>query len=418
MPNYKLPAQGRQWEDVKAAMADARNDDRPWHGERIFMGGSYYSRPDVVDVANAAYQMYINYNALFANKLFPSLARYEVDIVDLLLGMLNAPDQGGGSLTVGGTESIIVAVMAAHDWARQHKRCPGVPEIVVPRAAHPGFDKAAHMMGLEAVRMSGSVDFRADVAAMAHAIGDNTIMIVGSAPSYPYGVTDPISEIASLAERHDLWFHVDACNGGFIFPFARKLGYPVIDFDFAVPAVTSISVDIHKLGYANKGVSALLLRDRSLEAHHRFTFDNWPSGIYSTPNIIGSRSGGGVASAWAVIHYLGERGYLDIVGRIMEIRRRFVGGIRAIEGLEVFGEPDAYLVAFGSNELDIFAIDDEMAERGWINSQGVEPPAVHLFVDMSHENIVDEYLRDLAEAVEMARAGRAARRGDRAVYAT
>ena len=332
--------------------------------------------------------------------------------------MLNAPGGAGGSVTTGGTESIIVSVMTAQHWARDHLPQASAPEIVLPRAAHPGFDKAAHLLGIKAVRVSTSLDFRADVEAMADAINDNTIMLVGSAPAYSYGVTDPITDIAALAEKHRLWLHVDACYGGFVLPFARKLGHPIPDFDFAVPAVTSISVDIHKLGYAKKGVSALLFRDADLERYQRYTFKDWPSGMYSTQNITGSRSGGGVASAWAVMQYLGEEGYLKIVGAILDIRRRLIAGIGSIDGLEVWGGPDAYLIAFGSHTLDIFAVAQGMTERDWLMGSGLEPPSSHLFLNLSHQASVDDYLRDLAAVVEAVKAGKIERRGKQPVYAT
>ena len=405
MPNNQLPPHGRNWEKVKAEMETAQKDDSPWYSERMFIGGSYFGGEDVVKVANEAYQMYINYNALYGTKIFPSLVRYENDIVSALLEMMNAPMGASGSITTGGTESLIMAVKTAHAWASDHRPGATAPEIVVPRAAHPAFDKTAHLMGIKVVRMTQSPDFRADIEAMECAINDNTIMLAASAPSYPFGVTDAIPEIAVLAEKHGLWLHVDACHGGFIFPFARKLGYTIPDYDFAVPGVTSISVDVHKLGYANKGVSALLLRDASLETYQRYTFEDWPAGAYSTQNLMGSRSGGGLASAWAVLNYLGEAGYLERVGEILDTRERFLDGIRGIDGLEIWGEPQAYLIAFGSNTFDIFAVDEGMSERGWMGSRLLDPPAIHLFLDLSHSAIVDEYLYDLDEVVRAVKSG-------------
>ena len=406
MPNNHLPPHGRNWEEVRTEMKAAQKDDSPWYSERMFIGGSYFGGEDVLEVANEAYQMYINYNALYAAKIFPSLVRYETDIVGALLEMMNAPTGAGGSITTGGTESLIMAVKTAHAWAHDYLREATEPEIVVPHAAHPAFDKTAHLMGIKAVRIAQSPDFRADIEAMERAINDNTIMLAASAPSYPFGVTDSISDIAALAERHGLWLHVDACHGGFIFPFARKLGYSIPDYDFAVPGVTSISVDVHKLGYANKGVSTLLLRDASLETYQRYTFDDWPAGTYSTQNLMGSRSGGGLASAWAVLNYLGEEGYLERVGKILDIRGRFLDGIREIDGLEIWGEPEAYLIAFGSNTFDIFAVDEGMAERGWLGSRLLDPSAIHLFLDISHAAIVDNYLSDLAEVVRTVKSGK------------
>ena len=416
MSNSQLPPHGRNWEKVKAEIKSVQKDDAPWYSERMFIGGSYFGGEEVVKVANEAYQMYINYNGLYATKVFPSLVRYERDIVGALLGMMNAPNCASGSITTGGTESLIMAVKTAHAWAHDHRSGATEPEILIPHAAHPAFDKTAHLMGIKAVRMPQSDGFRADVEAMGRAINANTIMLAASAPSYPFGVTDPIPEIAALSEKHGLWLHVDACHGGFIFPFARKLGYSIPDYDFAVPGVTSISVDVHKLGYANKGVSTLLLRDANLETYQRYTFDAWPSGTYSTQNLMGSRSGGGLASAWAVLNYLGEEGYLERVGEILDTRERFLGGIREIDGLEIWGEPQAYLIAFGSNVFDIFAVDEGMAERGWMGSRLQDPPAIHLFLDLSHSAIVDEYLHDLAEVVGAVKSGEIQSRKQDALY--
>ncbi len=417
MSNNQLPPHGRTWEKVKAEMEVAQKDDSPWHSERMFIGGSYFGGEDVVEVANEAYQMYINYNALYATKVFPSLVRYETDIVGTLLEMMNAPIGASGSITTGGTESLIMAVKTAHAWAHDHRPGATAPEIVVPHAAHPAFDKTAHLMGIKVVRMTQSPDFRADLEAIERSINDNTIMLAASAPSYPFGVIDPIPEIASLAEKHGLWLHVDACHGGFIFPFARKLGYSIPAYDFAVPGVTSISVDVHKLGYANKGVSTLLLRAASLETYQRYTFEDWPSGTYSTQNLMGSRSGGGLASAWAVMNYLGEEGYLERVSKILDTRERFLDSIRGINELEIWGEPQAYLIAFGSRVVDIFAVDEGMTDRGWLSSRLVAPPSIHLFLDMSHAFIVDDYLRDLAEVVRGVKHGKVQGREKGASYA-
>jgi len=419
MAKPAFPARGKTWAEVKSAMEAAKGADAPWYSERAFRGGSYFAGEDVVAVANQAYQLYINTNALFGNLAFPSLTGFESDLVAMLLEMMDAPDGAIGSLTVGGTESILMAVKTARDWARDAHPQATAPEIIVPRAAHPGFDKSAHLMGFAAVRVPKSVDFRADVAAMRAAITPNTFMLVASAPSYPYGVTDPVAEIADLAAEHNLWLHVDACHGGFIFPFAKKLGYRFPDYDFSVPGVTSISVDVHKLGYSNKGVSALLFREAALEAYQRYTFDEWPSGVYSTANLTGSRSGGGVASAWAVAHYLGEEGYLRLVGVILKARDSIATGIAAIPGLRVWGEPHAYMIAYGSDEIDIFAVDDGMIERGWRAMRGLEPDSVHLFVDASHEPaVVERYLADLADVVAQVKAGKIEARGEGAVYAT
>ena len=418
MNTVSLPESGRSWEDIRGDIGEAREDDRAWHDSRTFIGGSYFGGDEVVEVANAAYREYINYNALYAARVYPSLARYEREVLDMLRDMLHAPAGAGGCLTTGGTESLLLCVHAAHSWARENRPGATDPEILLPRAAHPGFNKAAHLMGLRCVRVRETGDYHADVAAMVAAVNDNTIMIVGSAPNYPFGVTDPITELAALAKQHGLWMHVDACHGGFILPFARALGFDGPDFDLSVPGVTSLSIDIHKLGYANKGVSALLLQDADLEAWHRYSFDEWPAGTYATAAISGSRSGGGVASAWAVMNHLGAAGYRDIVGEILDVRRRYAEGIRAIPGLEIRGEPDGYLVVFGAQdaEIDIFAVDEAMEARGWLGGRLKDPPSLHLFLDRGHAESVDEYLADLRQVVENVRATGARGSGKEAVY--
>lgn len=418
MTGDRFPVRGRSWEAVKEEMQEARRGDLPWYSERMFLGGSYYASPDVVAVANEAYNLYINFNELFAKSMFPSISHYEDQIVGGLLEMLNAPPGAAGSITSGGTESIMMAMKTAREWALENRPEARVPEVVLPYSAHPSFDKAAHFLGIQAIRVAVGPDFRADVAEMGRAINENTIMLVGSAPSFPLGVTDSIVEIAALGQDNELWVHVDACHGGFVLPFARKLGYSVPGFDFEVPGVTSISVDFHKLGYSNKGVSGLLLRDAAMESFQHFSFDDWPGGLFTTSSILGSKSGGGVASAWAMLHYLGEEGYLKIVSQILRTRTRFVEGIRSIEGLEVWGEPDAYVVAFGSGTLDIFAVDRGMAERDWIAGRVSEPPSIQLFFNMAHQSVVDDYLRDLAEVTAAVKAGKLQATDQDAVYST
>jgi glutamate/tyrosine decarboxylase-like PLP-dependent enzyme len=396
-------------------MLAARANDLPWRAPRIFKP-AYFAGEDLVEVANAAYQMYVSDNALYGNSAFPSIGRYEREVVGMLLELMDAPPGAGGSITGGGTESNMMAVKAARDWAREAKPRATAPEMVLPRTAHPSFEKAAHMFGVKPVRMAASVDWRADVAGMAAAINENTVMIVGSAPPYPYGTTDPIAALSALAERHRLWLHTDACLGGFILPFARRLGREVPDFDFALPGVTSISIDAHKFGYCNKGVSILLLRDAALERFQRTSFEDWPSGMYSTPNIIGSRSGGAIASAWAVMNYLGLEGYQERVRVILSIRDRLFAAIRAA-GLEIIGEPDAYNFAFTGAGLDMHAVADALESRGWTVGRANEPSSIQLMVNRAHDESVEDFGRDLNVAVDDVRAGRVRVSGAKSVYA-
>ena len=414
--SQRFPARGQAWEQVRTAMEDARKDDLPWRGARIFKP-AYFGGEDIVEVANAAYLMYISDNALYGHSSYPSIGRYEREVVGMLLELLDAPVDAGGSINAGGTESNMMAVKTARDWARVHRPQARAPEIVLPRTAHPSFDKAAQMFGVKPVRMADSPGFQADVAGMAAAITDDTIMLVGSAPPYPYGTTDPLGELSALAHRHGLWLHVDACIGGLILPFARRLGYPAPTFDFTLPGVTSISVDLHKFGYANKGVSALLLRDAQLEVFQRSTFDAWPSGRYSTAGITGSRSGGAIASAWAVLRYLGRDGYQERVRAILDIRDRLIAGIRLVPELGILGEPHAYQFNVASEAVDVYAVADGLADRSWVVGRAQEPPSVQLMVNAAHADVVDDFLADLGAVMADVRAGSLKSRGQPAVYA-
>lgn len=416
MATVTLPKKGTEWQSLKARMEEARSRNLPWYGERLFRP-AYFAGEDVVRVANEAVQLHIEENFLYSKTQYPVLRRYEEEILGTLLDLLGGPEGSGGSLTAGGTESILMAVKTARDWAREHIPGAREPEIIVPRTAHPAFDKAAHFMNLRVVRLTDTESHQADPEAIARAINENTILLVGSATAWPFGITDPLRAIAALAERNGLCMHVDACVGGLILPFARKLGYPVTDFDFTVPGVTSISVDLHKYGYAAKGVSALLFRNGGMEKYQRYTFNEWPNGLYSTPNLLGSRSGGPVASAWAVMNYLGEEGYLNVVGQTMKIKKRFQEGIRAIRGLILWAESETFQFAFGSLEFDIHAVADGMTDRGWVMSRQVSPPSIHLAINLSHARSVDRFLSDLSEVVELVRTGGIRSRGEIPVYA-
>jgi glutamate/tyrosine decarboxylase-like PLP-dependent enzyme len=402
--NRGFPSASRPWSELKAEMQAARKDDLAWADKRNFKA-AYYVGDEVLQAANEAYDEYRAENGLFAGSAYPSLAVLERELIEGVLDLLHAPEGAGGSTTVGGTESIIMCMKAARDWAAETRPVAGTPEVVVPRTAHAAFDKGATWLGMKVVRMPGSVDWRADVAGMAAAITENTVMIAGSSPPYPYGETDPIEEIAALAQEHDLWMHSDGCIGGMILPFMQKLGEPIPPFDFAVPGVTSMSVDMHKFGYANKGISLCLLRDAARERFHRTTFDAWPAGTYSTANIIGTRSGGTVASAWAAMTHLGEEGYLRVYDAQRQIRAKLIAGIEAIEGLSVLGHPHALHVTFYSNDFDVFAVEEGMAARDWLSVRMRDPDSILLWLNMKHAETIDDYLADLAEVTAVVRSG-------------
>jgi len=401
--------------DIRQELVALRQSDFRWNDLKN-LRASYFAGADVAEVAADAYASYFGVNALYGAIAYPSLRRLESDVIAILLELFRAPPGAAGSITTGGTESIFMAVKTAREWARREHATPGKPTIILPHAGHVAFDKAAFLLDLRILRMPKSVDFRADLDAMAAAIDADTIMIVGSAPPYPYGVVDPIPEIAELAVRHGLWMHVDGCVGGMVLPFVRDLGQPLPGFDFSAAPITSASVDLHKYGYAFHGCSAFLLREDRLTMYQRYENAAWPVGSYSTANFAGSRSGGPVASAWAVMRYLGYAGYRDRVVRMLEAKRRLIERIEAISELEVFGRPQGTHFSFGSSVIDITTVAQGMNRFGWSFARQTTPPAMLLLLNGFHLEIVDEFAADLARVVDQVKSGGIQPAAQAAVY--
>ncbi len=410
----RLPARGTAWSDLKAALIEAKRDDYDWLAGRVPLY-IYYLDEHLLRVAVEAYALYFTENAL-GQRAFPSVRRLEREVVDMTLSLMQAAEGAGGSFTSGGTESIFQAIKTARNRARAERPHITRPNIVIPRTCHPAFDKCAHYLGVEVIRVPSRSDFRADVPGMARALTDDTILIAGSAPTYPHGVFDPITELGRLALDRDLWLHVDACFGGFLAPFVGRLGHEIPPFDFTVPGVTSLSADLHKYGFSAKGASVILFRDADLQRFQRFEFRDWPRGVYATETFSGTRPAGPVAAAWAVMHYLGEEGYLRIARIIMETKERLVAGIRAIDGLDVVEPNDLSILLYRSADprTDINAVAEAMGERGWFVGRCLEPPSIHLTLNPVHAPIVDQYLTDLEEAVaDVRRRGRIGRADER-----
>jgi sphinganine-1-phosphate aldolase len=329
----------------------------------------------------------------------------EEEIVRMALSLFRAPEDADGSFTSGGTESIFLTLKTARDHFRATRRNAPRPAIVVPQTAHPAFDKAAHYLDIDVIRVAGLRDLRADVSEMWAAVDDRTMMIVGSAPCYPYGTYDPIGPLGELASARNKWLHVDACLGGFLAPFARDEGYPIPEFDFDVPGVTSLSADLHKYGFSARGASVLLYRSAQLKAHQGFHFSNWPRGTYATETFLGSRPGGAIASAWAVSQYLGRSGYRRLARKTLDAKQRLINGIEKIPGLEVLRPSDLSILLYRSLDsgVDINAVADALGRRGWFVGRTREPLALHFALNAVHAPVVDEYLSDLQAAVHQVR---------------
>jgi glutamate/tyrosine decarboxylase-like PLP-dependent enzyme len=396
-----FPTTGKSRDEVLNALRAARQQDVRWQEGKAF---SLVYRVDdqVSGLLQDAYTMFFAENGL--NPMaFPSLRKFETEVVAMTASLLGGDSQVVGCMTSGGTDSILMAVLAAREWARRHRPHVTQPEMMLPASAHPAFDKAAHYFGVKAVKVPVGPDLRADVQAMRRAITSRTILMVGSAPSYPHGVVDPIEPLAAAAQSVGVLFHTDACVGGYVLPFVRQLGYPVPAFDFSVPGVTSISADLHKYAYAAKGASVILYRDPELRRCQFFATVDWSGGIYASPGLSGTRPGGAIAAAWAILNFLGEEGYLRITEAVMKTTLKIRQGIEAIPGLKVLSNPEMSVMAIASDQLNIYEVADELAERGWHIDRQQFPPSLHLTVNYAHTAVADEFLQDLAQAAARAR---------------
>ncbi|MBA3818138.1 MAG: aspartate aminotransferase family protein [Deltaproteobacteria bacterium] len=396
----QIPKRGRTPADILADLEARNEQDTNWRDGRVF--SLVYKVPGLVgeqhdSLLQRAHAMYSSAN-LLNPMAFKSLKQMETDIVEMA-GRLFHCAGAVGTVTSGGTESILCAVAAYRDRARRERPWIRRPELVVPQTIHPAFDKAAHYFGVKLVKVAVGADLRADVRAMGKAIGRRTIGIVGSAPQYPHGVIDPIADLGALAMKHEIPMHVDACVGGFMLPWLERLGRPIPTWDFRVPGVTSISADLHKYGYAAKGASLLIWRSIDAMRHQIFVSTDFPGGIYASPTMIGTRPGGPIAAAWAALQSLGEDGYLELARLTVDAADRLRAGIPRIRGLTLLGQGTATIVALGANGMDIYAIADRMETRGWTIDRMHRPAAIHLTVTANHATIVDEYLADLAASV-------------------
>jgi sphinganine-1-phosphate aldolase len=411
-----LPEHGLPREELRQRLQLAQAEDvRPV--ERMVAGAQYPAGDDVLEVAKEAYVEFFSTNALLPS-LFPSLAKFERDVISMTAHLLHG-QEAVGSITSGGTESILMGVKSARDRSRVHHPRIRTPQMVVPVSAHPAFWKAAHYFGLEVVRVPLDDQFQIDIEAYRKAITPDTVLLVGSAPSLTLGMVDPMETLGELALERNIGLHVDACVGGFFLPFVEKLGVTLPVWDFRVPGVTTISADLHKYGYTAKGASAILSRDPEVYSHQVFRFggperqDDW----YVTPGMTGTRPGGSVAAAWAVMMYLGEDGYLRLVKQTIEYLRRWWAAIDAIPDLEVMGRPAMSVFAFTSKTLDIFAIADGLEERGWLLFRDSFPvKAIRFMQSPGHEAYVDKFVADLREVTELVRNGQLTSAGGSARY--
>jgi sphinganine-1-phosphate aldolase len=400
MGEHCFPATGRSAGDLLDEVAAERGGDLNWRGGRAF---SLVYHPDDPELEELQHRMAVEF--LHENALNPfryqTLLRMEGELVDMACDLFGAQR---GALTSGGTESIFLAVQTARDAARE--RGITSPELVCANTAHPAFAKACHYLDVRRVAVPVGDDGRAVPGAMADVIGPDTALVVASAPCYPYGVIDPVEEIAALASARGVPCHVDACLGGWLLPFWERLGRPVPPWDLRVDGVTSLSADVHKYGYATKGVSTLVYADPSLYRHQVFMYDEWPGGLYASASTAGTRGGAPIAIGWATVVHLGAEGYLRLARRVAAATDRIRSGIAGIEGLRVTGDPVASVFEFGvdptaADPPDLAVVGDRMDDRGWNLDR--QQGGLHLMLSPGHDAVADAFVDDLAAAVGSAR---------------
>jgi glutamate/tyrosine decarboxylase-like PLP-dependent enzyme len=390
----RIPDHGRPAPELLDLIDERHADDIDWRGGRAF--SLVYNVGDHAheELIEAVGVRYLHDNALNPFK-YPSVLAMELDVIAMGCQLLHT-EPNAGALTSGGTESIFLAVQVARDHARS-VRGIAEPQLLTPSTAHPAFAKAAKYLDVDHVKVPVGPDGRADVEATAAAITDRTGLVVGSAPCYPFGVIDPIAQLAGLAAERDILFHTDACLGGWILPWWEELGEAVPPWDFRVPGVTSISADVHKYGYAFKGASLVAYRSRELLQHQFFWYDEWPGGLYASGTSAGTRSAAPIAGAWAAINHLGRDGYLRLTTQVRDTTRKIQAGIAAIDGITITSDPDVSLFEISGDGVDIFAVGDVMDDRGWNLDR--QQGGLHLMLSPYHEQIADALLADLADAV-------------------
>ncbi|PFX17489.1 Sphingosine-1-phosphate lyase 1 [Stylophora pistillata] len=381
----RLPAKGMKEKDLmKEIDKYTKLGEVKWEEGRV-SGAIYSGGKELTEVLTKVYSKFTWANPLHVD-IFPDVRKMEAEVVQMCVNMYQGGKDACGTMTSGGTESILMACKAYRDWA--HDRGITHPEIVVPISIHAAFDKAAHYFNIKLVHVP--VDEKTRKV---------NIKLCGSAPQFPHGVIDPIEEIAKLAKKYNLGCHVDACLGGFLIPFMKKAGFSVPPFDFSVDGVTSISCDTHKYGFSPKGSSVIMYSNKHLRHFQYFVAPDWQGGIYACPSIPGSRPGAVIASTWATMIYYGEAGYVESTRKIISTRKKIEDGLRKIKGVYVLGKPEVSVVAFASHDFDVYHLGDALTKKGWHLNTLQFPSSIHICVTYlnTQPGVADQFIKDVRE---------------------
>lgn len=424
-PTFRqIPQESLTRDEVIQEMQAMKTREAARWKDGFVSGAVYHGDQEHIDFLNQVYAINSQSNPLHAD-IWPSTTKFEAEIVAMTAHMLGAKPTGGdsdqgdeicGTVTSGGTESILLAMKTYRDRAR-HEKGITQPEMIVPTSAHAAFEKASQYFKIKLVQIQVDEQFRADIKAIKKAINHNTIVIVGSAPCFPHGIIDPIEELSEIARKRRIGFHTDACLGGFLLPWAEKMGYAIPPYDFRLPGVTSMSADTHKYGYAAKGTSVVLYRGLELRRYQYYTTSDWPGGLYFSPTFAGSRPGALSAACWAAMVTIGEEGYQQAAQRILHTASQIRRGIEEIPDLQVLGDP-LWVIAFTSEDLDIYRIMDFMTSRNWSLNGLHHPSAIHICVTLRHAQpgIAERFVIDLKDAVEYVKGNPQGKGGMAPVY--
>lgn len=395
-----LPKNGAGRDSVFKQLEEIHKVDTRWRDGRVF-SLVYHASDEHTEFLKKVYTLYFHENGLNPGA-FPSLKKFEAEVVSMAANLLGSSGKVAGCMTSGGSESIMMSVKTHRDWAFATKGIKS-PEVILPVTAHPAFDKAVHYFGVKPIKVPVDANHRVDLAAVKKALSPNTVLIVGSAPQYPHGVMDPITDLAKIAKEHGCGMHVDACVGGFMLPFLKKLGKDVPPFDFSVDGVTAMSADLHKYGFTAKGASVVLYKDRDLRRYQFYVSKDWPGGLFASPTMTGTRPAGSIAAAWATMNALGEQGYLDLYQNLWATTEKFKKGVEAA-GMKIVSQPVGTLFAYTATDTNIFIVADLLEKKGWFVDRQTAPDSIHLTITPAHTPIVDQYIADLKEARDYAKA--------------
>jgi sphinganine-1-phosphate aldolase len=396
----KFPEHGEDKNQLLERLRKIKDEEWEKVGSGRAFGGIYHGLKDHSDFLNSVYSLFSSSNALYPD-LFPSVRKFEVELVQMACDMMDGDSDCCGAATSGGTESILMACKTMRQWG--HKRGIKHPEIVLCDSAHPAFDKASHYFGIKLVRVPVRADYSMNVDVVSRRIGRNTVGVVGSAPGFPHGIIDDIPALAAIAKKAGILCHVDSCLGGFLVPFYKQLNFLSKKFDFSVDGVTSISADVHKYGYANKGCSLILYRNRELRKLQYYACTEWSGGMYCSPSISGSRSGAIIAQAWASLMVLGREGYMDSAKILAQSHRELLDGLHEMKEIEVLGEPDACIIAFRTRNIDVYQLADAIEKKGWEVTRLQKPKCIHIATHVRNAGKTEQYLADVAAAIEAVR---------------